>query len=125
MWVLLASIEKRIEGTHTYFLQMIMEKRAKKFGDGSWETPVAEGIRKAAVTHSDRIYTEQRQATIAQWVELRPLFEVCARKKGYEGGGRRRKVSWSQEATRKKLRATLEDTQESKRRKRIGGEMDM
>ena len=32
------------------------------------------------------IYIEQRQATVAQWVALRPLFEVCARETGYEGG---------------------------------------
>ena len=33
------------------------------------------------------IYIELRQETVAQWVEINPLFEVCARETGYEGGG--------------------------------------
>ena len=32
-----------------------------------------------------------RQATVAQRVMLRPIFEVCAGDKGCEGGGRRMK----------------------------------
>ena len=39
---------------------------------------------------------------MAQWVALYPLFELCARDTGYEGGGRRRKVWWRQDATEKK-----------------------
>ena len=41
---------------------------------------------------------------MSQWVALRPLFEVCARDTGYEGGGRRRKVWWLQEVTEKNFR---------------------
>ena len=43
-WVLLASVAKKIEGTHTDFLQMITGRRAKRFGYETWETPRAEGI---------------------------------------------------------------------------------
>ena len=39
----------------------------------------AEGIQEEAGTQLDRIYIERRQATVAQWVALRTLFEVCAR----------------------------------------------
>ena len=60
---------------------------------------------------------------MAQWEALRFLFEVCARETGYEGGGPKRKVWWSQEATEKQLQATLEDLREYKRRSRSGGEM--
>ena len=60
---------------------------------------------------------------MAQWVALRPLFEVCARETGYEGGGRRRKVWWRQEATGKQFRFTLEDSREAKRSRRSGGEI--
>ena len=69
---------KRIEGKHTEFLQIIMGNIVKQLGDGTWETPGVEGIREAAGTESARIYIEQRQATVAQWVALCPLFEVCA-----------------------------------------------
>ena len=106
-WVLLESTEKRIEGEHTEFLQMITWKRAKQLEDGTWETPGAEGIQEAAGTQSARIYIEKRQATLSQWVVLRPLFEVCARETGYEGWGRSRKVWWRQEAKEKHLRATF------------------
>ena len=70
---------KRIEGKHTEFLKIIMGKIAKQLGDGTWETPGVEGIREAVGTESARIYIERRQSTVAQWVALRPLFEVCAR----------------------------------------------
>ena len=62
---------------------------------------------------------------MAQWVALSPLFEVCTRETGYEGGERRRKVWWIQEATEKQLWATLEDSREAKRRRRSGGKMGM
>ena len=83
---------KRIEGTDTDSLKIITGKRDRKLGDWIWETPGAEGIREKAVTQSDGIYIEKRHATVAQWVALRPLFEVCARETGYEGGGLRRTV---------------------------------
>ena len=78
---------------------MITGNRAKRLGDGTWETPGAECKQESAGTQSARIYIEQRQANVAQWVALRLLFEVCARETGYEGGGRRMKVWWCQEAT--------------------------
>ena len=98
MLVLSASIAKRIEGMHTEFLRMIMGKKSKQLGYGTWDTPGTEVIDEKLVTQLDRIYIEQRQETVAQWVALHPLFEVCARETGYEGGGRRRKVWWCQEA---------------------------
>ena len=116
---------KRIEGTHTEFLQMITGKIEDQLGYGIWETFGEEGIREAAGTQSARIYIDRRQATLAQWVALHPLFELCARETGYEGGGRRRKVWWRQEATEKQPRATLEDLWEAKRMRRRDGEMGM
>ena len=53
------------------------------------------------------IYIGRRKATVAQWVEVRPIFEVFAGEKGYEGGVRRREDWWRQEVTEKKLWATL------------------
>ena len=73
-WVLLASMAKSIEGTHTEFLQMIREKRAKQLGYGTWEKTGAEVLLEAAGIQSDRIYKYKRQKTMAQWVELHPLF---------------------------------------------------
>ena len=61
-----AEMAKRVEGIHTEFLWMIMGKRARILGDGTWETPGAEGVQDAVVTQSDRIYIEQRNSTVAQ-----------------------------------------------------------
>ena len=77
---------------HMEFLKMITGKRVKQLEDGTWETPGEEVIREAAGTQSDRIYIERRQATVAQWVALRSLFEVCVRDTGYEVGGMMRKL---------------------------------
>ena len=85
--------------------------------------PGTEGTLKAAGTQLARIYIERQQATVAQWVALRPLFEVCTRKTGYEGGERRRKERWHQEATEKQLRTNLEDSWEAKKRRWSGADM--
>ena len=90
-----------------------------------WETPGVESIQEASGTQSDRIYIEQQKATVAQWVALCPLFELCTRYTGYEVGERRRKVWWRQEATEKQVWDTLEDSRESKSSRRIGGDVVM
>ena len=71
-----------MEGTHNGLLRQITEKRARRLGDSTWETPEAEGVREAAGMKSEMTYIWIRHATVAQWVVLRPLFEVCARDKG-------------------------------------------
>ena len=87
-WVLLASMESKIEGSHTGFLRDIMDKRAREIADGTWETPGPEVVREAAGTQSSMTCKERRQTTVTQWVALRPIFEVCAGDKVYEGVGR-------------------------------------
>ena len=66
-------------------------------------------------------YIEIRQANVAQWVALRPIFEVCAGEKGYKGGRRRREYWWRQEETEKKLRYNLAGVSwETNRRRKLG-----
>ena len=59
--------------------------------------------------HSDTSYTGTRQGKMLQWVALRPIFVVCARETGYEGGGIRIDAWWRQEAPETQLRETLEE----------------
>ena len=54
-------------------------------------------------------YIGIQQATLAQWVALQPIFDVCAGETGYEGGGCRREARWPQEVADKQLWATLEE----------------
>ena len=65
-------------------------------------------------------YIGIRQATLAQWVALRPIFEVCTGEKGYEGGGLRRDTLWRQEAAEKQLRETLAEAREERSKRRQG-----
>ena len=89
-WFLLAEMERKVEGIHTKFMQLITGKQEKQLRDGTWETPRAEGGREAAGTKLERNYIKRRQATVPQWVMLCSLFRVRARETGCEGVGYRR-----------------------------------
>ena len=78
-WVLLVSIAKSVERTHTEFLIMITRKRERQLGDSTWETPGAEVVQEVEGTQLESIYIERHQENVAQWVALRSLFEVSAR----------------------------------------------
>ena len=43
-WVLLAEMERKVEGTHTGFLRHITGKRARCSTDSTWETPGVEPV---------------------------------------------------------------------------------
>ena len=81
-WVILAAMERKLEGIHTEFLRYIIGKRGRRLSDGTWETHGSEGVQEAAGTQLTRTYKGRRKATVAQCVALRPLFEVCARETG-------------------------------------------
>ena len=49
---------------------------------------------KAAGTKNLWGYVNKRQATVAEWVYLRPIFEVFVKETGYERGGRLRETWW-------------------------------
>ena len=82
-------------------------------------------MREAAGTQLAMTYIGRRKATVAQWVALRPLLEVCAREKGYEGGGCRRASWWRQEAKEKQLWSTLAGILQDDNRWRRFGESVM
>ena len=44
-------------------------------------------VLRGAGTQPLRTYVDRIQAAVAEWVSLRPIFDVCARDVGYEGGG--------------------------------------
>ena len=60
-------------------LRHITGKRARQLGYRAWEMPGLVGVREAAGMQLLMKYIGIHQATVPQWVELRPLFEVCAR----------------------------------------------
>ena len=90
-WVLSEAMKRKVEGSHTGLFRYIMGKRARRIGDGMWDTPGIEVVRETAGTQSVMTYIGRQKATVTQWGALWPLFEVCARDKGWKGvdtGGR-------------------------------------
>ena len=63
-----------------------MGKQARRIGYGTWETPGEELVQESVRTQSAMTYIGRRQATVAQWVAIRPIVEVFAEEKGYDGG---------------------------------------
>ena len=102
-WVLLETIEKKVEWEHTGFLRHITGKRSQRIVDGKWETPGAEVVWEAVGTQSAMTYIRRWQANVAQWVALRPIFEECVGEEGYKGG-------WMQEGFLVPPRGNIETT---------------
>ena len=61
---------------------------------GTWVTPKAEVMWEVTGTQSTMTYMGIIQGTVAQYVALRPIFEVCARETGDDVGGHRRGSWW-------------------------------
>ena len=54
-------------------------------------------------------YIEKRQAVVADWVTLRPVFKVYVKETGFEGRGRARKQWWRLTAMEWQLKTTLKE----------------
>ena len=77
--------EKR-EGVHMDSLQQVTGMKARSLRDKTWRKEGADRVLQAEGTKPLREYIKRRQATVAEWVDLQTIFEVCAKEKGYEGG---------------------------------------
>ena len=71
------------------FLRQVTGKHTRMQQYGTWRREGDESVLKAAGTQNIRTYINRRQATVAQWVDLWPIFEVFTQDTGYEGGWRR------------------------------------
>ena len=78
-WVLLYVMIRMVESTHVGFLFNITGKRLRRQADGLWETPAAKEVLQTVGIQSSATYIGTWQATVAKWVALRPLLEVCTR----------------------------------------------
>ena len=107
-WVISMTTEKRISGVHMIFLQQVTWKRAKRSSYGTWRQEGSESALKVAGTQEVRMFIDRRQEMVAQWVALRPIFEVCAQQEtSYKGGGRRRPLWWRKTEVDAQLRVIL------------------
>ena len=56
--------------------------------DGLGRKVAEDRVLKGAGTLPLHTYLDRRKAKVAEWVALRPIFEVCVKETGYEGGGK-------------------------------------
>ena len=93
-WVLSEAMSRKLEGINMGFLRQIMGQRAVRRKERNWRKAAAEKVLEKAGTHSLGAYNDRRQTTVTEWVELRPILEVCDRETSYKGGGRCREPGW-------------------------------
>ena len=70
-------------------LRQVTGHKSKKKKDGTWISVSAARVIKEAINQTLGAYIDKRQVTVAEWVALRPVLEICDRETGYkvEGGG--------------------------------------
>ena len=83
--------------------------------DRTWRSASVEKVLTEAETQTLGEYIDKRKATVAEWVALRPILEICDRKMVYGGNGRQQKLWWRQTAAQKQLGVKLEDISAAER----------
>ena len=81
------------------FLQQVTRKQATLSRDGSWQHFMEKSVLQRAGTQSLQTYVDRGQATVPEWVDLRPMFDVVQERwvmrdggdSGCCGGGRRQR----------------------------------
>ena len=91
--MLTAPMMQKLEGAHVSFLRKVTRIQAERRRDGYWRQVKADEFLLGVGTQTLRKHVDRQQATVAEWVATRPIFDVCARETGYEGG-ERLQVSW-------------------------------
>ena len=87
-WVLLAAMSQNLEGMHVGFLRKMTDQKEKRQRNGTCRSEAAAKVIKEARTHTLGAHIDKRQATLVDYVALRPILEICDRDTVYEGGGR-------------------------------------
>ena len=70
------------------FLRKVEGMTDQNMGINTWQKEGADRVLQATGTKPLWEYIERRQATVAEWIALRPIFEVCAKDTGFEGRGK-------------------------------------
>ena len=75
----------------------------------TWRQVTSEKVLKKSVTHSLGAYIGSSQETVAEWVALRPILELCNRETGYKVGVGHQEPWWRKTTSRKHLSAVLKE----------------
>ena len=102
------SMAQKLEVVHVKFLQQVTGQKIRRIGDDSWRRVAAESVLQAVGTKPPKTYIDKRHATVAECVALQPIFEVCTKGNGYEGG-ELGEPWWRQAAAEQQLKTTLKE----------------
>ena len=90
-------------------MQQVTKSKAKQLRDGPWRKASTNKVPQGADTRPLHTYLDRRQATVAEWGDLRPIFDVCTREKSCEVGWKLQ-VPWRrQAAAEKNLKEIVEE----------------
>ena len=64
---------------HVGFLRQVTGQKAKRQREDTWISVAAVRVLKEAVTQILGEYIDNRQATVAEWVVLRPILDIFDR----------------------------------------------
>ena len=94
---------------NVFFMQQVTKSKAKQLRDGPWRKASTNKVPQGADTRPLHTYLDRRQATVAHWGDLRPIFDVCTRETSCEVGWKLQ-VPWRrQAAAEKQLKVTVEE----------------
>ena len=81
-WMFTAAMLQNFKGVRVSLLWQATGMKARRLGDKTWRKEGGGRMLQAEGTKPLREYINKRQATVAEWVALRPIFEVCVKETG-------------------------------------------
>ena len=73
---------QRLEGVPLGFLRQVKKLKAKRLRDSSRRKVAVDIVLQGVGTQPLQTYLDRRQATVAEWVALWTIFDVCVRETG-------------------------------------------
>ena len=92
IWVVTGEMLKVLEGFHYQAARRITGMTEKRGAGREWEYPLVVEAMETAGIHPIGVYISRRQATIAERVACRPIYELCMEVERMTG--KRRLVRW-------------------------------
>ena len=89
------------------FLRQVKEVLEHNLGVDTWKMEGEERVLQATGTKPLQEYIERRQAIVADWVALLPVFNVCAKETEFEVRRRVQEQWWSQTVVEKQVKTTI------------------
>ena len=86
-WVLLAAMLNKLKGVQMGFLRQVTGMKTRILEDATWTKEGLDRVLQTERTKLLREHINKRQAKVAEWVALWPIFEVYEKDTGYVGGG--------------------------------------